>query len=59
MKDVNVIKSEIEDGVEQVDNTLTVDSFQCEYDKEKRNLKVKFTAKNSSGETVVIQNTWQ
>ena len=56
--DENVIKSEIEQGIAQVDDTLTIDDFSCNVDKEKRHLKVFFTAKNPNGETVEIRNSW-
>lgn len=56
--DENVIKSEIQQGIAQVDDTLTIDEFSCIFDKEKRKLKVFFTAKNSNDETVEVNNTW-
>lgn len=56
--DENVIKSEIEQAIAQVDASLTIDEFSCIYDKEKRNLKVIFTAKNSEGDTVEVTNRW-
>lgn len=55
--DENVIKSEIEQGVAQVDNSLSITEFVCDYDKETRKLKVHFTAK-SENETVEVSNIW-
>ena len=56
--DENVIKSEIEQGIAQVDDTLTITEFACTVDKEQRKLNVFFTAKNPNGETVEINNNW-
>lgn len=56
--DENVIKSEIEQGVAQVDSSLTITDFSCNIDKEKRILNVFFTAKNANNETVKIQKNW-
>lgn len=56
--DENVIKSEIEQGMAQVDSSLTIDEFSCIFDKENRKLKAYVTAKNPSNETVVINNSW-
>lgn len=56
--DENVIKSEIEQGIAQVDSSLTIDEFSCTFDKEKRKLKVYFTAKNSNDEKVEVSNVW-
>ena len=54
----NAIKSEIEKGIKQVDDTLTITDFACNIDKEKRQLNVFFTARNANGESVEIKNTW-
>lgn len=56
--DENAIKREIEQGIKQVDDTLTITDFTCNIDKEKRKLNVFFTARNADGETVNINNTW-
>ena len=56
--DEAVIKSEIEQGIAQVDDTLTIDEFTCNLDNENRKLNVYFTAKNSDDETVKISNSW-
>lgn len=56
--DENVIKSEIEQGIAQVDPTLIISEFACDYDKQTRSLRVFFTAKTSDGETLEVQNSW-
>lgn len=56
--DENAIKSEIEQGIAQVDDTLTITDFSCDFGKEKRKLNVFFTAKNANGDTVEINNAW-
>ena len=56
--DENAIKSEIEQGVAQVDDTLTITEFSCIVDKEKRHRSVFFKAENPNGETVEISNSW-
>lgn len=55
--DKNIIKSEIEQGIAQVDSTLSITEFDCEYNQETRSLRVSFTAK-SKNETVVVSNIW-
>ena len=56
--DENVIKSEIEQAVAQVDPSLTVDEFAIAYDSTHRTLTVRFTAKSASGEALEVTNTW-
>lgn len=52
--DENAIRSEIEKGIAQVDDTLTIDEFVCNFDKESRKLSIFFTAKTTSGETISV-----
>ena len=56
--DEYVVKSEVEQAIAQVDDTLTMTEFSCTIDKEKRKLNVFFAAKNSNDETVKINNSW-
>ncbi len=56
--DENAIKSEIEQAVAQVDDSLTVDNFVMNYDSQRRKLTVGFTAKSSSGEALEVNNIW-
>ena len=52
--DETTIRSEIEQGIAQVDPTLTISEFACYFDKENRKLKVGFTAKKQTDETVEV-----
>ena len=52
--DENVIRNEIEQGIAQVDSTLTISDFACVFDKESRKLKVGFTARKPNDETVEV-----
>lgn len=56
--DENVIKSEIEQGIAQVDDALTITEFSCNFDKGKRKLDVFVSAKNPNDETVEINTSW-
>lgn len=50
----DLIKSEIEQAVAQVDASLTVDDFATDYDSAKRGLTVHFTAKSTGNEDMSI-----
>lgn len=52
--DVQVLKAEIQNGISQVDDSLTIRDFNCTYNKAKRNLSINFTASNAEGETVEV-----
>ena len=52
--DESAIRSEIEQGIAQVDESLTISDFACVFDKENRKLKVGFTAKKPTDETVEV-----
>ena len=54
----DAIKSEIENGIAQVDDTLSIDEFTCNFDKDTRVLSVSFTATSSSGETIAVDTTY-
>ena len=52
----DIFKSEIEQGVGQVDPSLTVEDFTCQYNDKTRVLGITFTAKRTdSGETTEIK----
>lgn len=55
--DENVIKSEIEQGIAQVDSSLTIERFECKLDTKTRKLTVRFTAKSQNNETVEVRST--
>lgn len=52
--DETIIRSEIEQGIAQVDPTLTISEFACYFDKDNRKIKVGFTAKKQTDETVEV-----
>lgn len=52
--DESAIRNEIEQGIAQVDSTLTISDFACIFDKENRSIKVGFTAKKPTDETVEV-----
>lgn len=54
----DMIRDEIQQGLKQVDDTFTINSFEMELDKITRNLKVKFTASNSTGEEITEENIY-
>ena len=56
--DENVIRAEIEQGLAQVDSTLTITDFLCQHDTKTRTITVHFTAKSESGETVEVSTKW-
>ena len=56
--DENIIRSVIEEGVAQVDDSLIVTDFDSAYNKDTRKLNVFFTAKKSNDETFEVSNTW-
>lgn len=53
----DIVKNEIQQGLLQVDSSFVVDEISCEVNK--RNLAVTFTAHNSDGEKVEVNNSWQ
>ena len=57
--DENVIQAEIEQGIAQVDETLTVSEFACKYDKANRCMKVDFAARTTENETVEVSVAWR
>ena len=59
MMDEAVIRSEIEQGIKQVDPDLSVTEFSCIFDESARKLKVFFTANSPKGdETMEVSKTW-
>lgn len=56
MQDYNIqlLKGEIQSGISQIDDTLSIKTFNCNYDKAKRTLSINFTASNADGESVEI-----
>lgn len=57
--DDEVIKAELQDGLSQVDENLTVDDFQSVYEQNTRKLIVHFAAVNSeTQESIDINKVW-
>ena len=57
--DEDTIRAEILDGLTQVDDSFKIDEFTCIFDSENRALSVRFTATNSSKESVEITEVWE
>lgn len=54
-----VIKAEMQDGISQVDDNLTIEGFETAFEPETRKLRVYMEVKNrDSGETIEINNAW-
>lgn len=56
--DEDLIRSEIEQAVSQVDDTLTVEECVFAYDASRRKLNVQFSAKKGNGETLEVTSSW-
>ena len=55
----DVIRAELQDGISQVDENLTIDEFESSFDKSTRKLKVHITVRESeSGETMELSEIW-
>lgn len=55
----NVVKAEIEDGVAQVDDTLSVGDYTLKDDIKTRIRSVHFTATAQNGDTMEVSNKWR
>lgn len=51
-KDDEIIRNEIIQGLQQVDSSFVLETFNCDFDRKNRKLTVNFKAKNSDGEIV-------
>lgn len=51
-KDNEIIRNEIIQGLQQVDSSFVLETFNCDFDRKNRKLTINFKAKNSDGETV-------
>ena len=54
----SVIKAEIEQGIAQVDDTLTISKFDTTYNSKSRALSVNFSATGKGEETLEVNNLW-
>lgn len=57
--DEDVIKSEIEEGLSQIDSSFSITEFSYEFDSDKRKLKVSFSATNDDGTVIDGENTFE
>lgn len=57
--DEDMIKSEIEEGLSQIDSSFSITEFSYEFDSVKRKLKVSFSAVNDDGTIVNGQNIFE
>lgn len=57
--DEDIVRTEIQNGLSQVDSTFAITDFSCHFDPETRKLTVLFTAKNDNGEIVEDSVEWQ
>lgn len=55
----SIVRSEILDGLTQVDDSFQIDEFACDFNSVNRALSVSFTASNGSGESVEINEVWE
>lgn len=54
----DLIRTEILDGLTQVDDTFVIDEIICDYDSSTRKLSVDFKASNESGQSVELNEVW-
>ena len=54
----SIIRSEIERGVAQVDDSLEITEFSVDLDKTTRKQKVFFTVRTQDGETMEVSDEW-
>lgn len=57
-KGEEVIRNEIIEGLSQIDSSLYLEEFSCDFDRINRKLTVKFKAKNESGEELEEVLAW-
>lgn len=58
-KEDEIIRNEILQGLQQVDSSFVLDSFNCDFDRKNRKLTVSFKARNSSGEEVTGEDVYE
>ncbi len=57
-KDDEIIRNEILQGLQQVDSSFVLETFNCDFNSKHRKLTISFTAKNSSGDLVSGSNEY-
>ena len=53
-----ILKNEVLQGLQQVDETFAITEFSYTFDKKERRLYVSFKAQTQNGETIDINNAW-
>lgn len=56
--DEDIIKTEIEEGLLQIDESFSITQFSCKFNSEKRKLEVSFSAVNDDGTVIEGENTF-
>lgn len=56
--DEDIIKTEIEEGLLQIDDSFYITQFSCKFSSEKRKLEVSFSAVNDDGTVIEGENTF-
>ena len=57
-KDDEIIRNEILQGLQQVDSSFVLETFNCDFNSKHRKLTISFTAKNSTGEVVEVSSEY-
>lgn len=57
--DEETVRSELEQGLLQIDSSLVLTDFSMDFDSKNRTLSVKFTAENGDGESVEVNNIFE
>lgn len=57
-KDDEIIRNEILQGLQQVDSSFVLETFNCDFNSKNRKLTISFNAKNSSGNLVSGSNEY-
>ena len=55
----DMARSQIENGIKQVDATLRIDGFDIQFDKVNRVASIKYSASNRDGNAIVGEKTYQ
>lgn len=58
LKNEDAIRNAILEGLQQVDSTFQIDTFDMEYNNKIRKLTVKLTASTESGRTIELSEVW-
>ena len=56
--DEEAVQDEIEQGIQQVDENLSITDFNFDFDSNTRKLKINFKAENENGEEIYVENEY-